>query len=262
MTYPANPTIIPIVNDDGSLRIYRDIVMAPCQADLREAIHVAVRSFGFTAVYFINEVTRDPTIGRILLNHGFPPRWAEQYHRRLRTIDPLPGYGMDVMHAFRWGAVLTEMPLTPVQRLYRRYLEALGMGDGIAVVVWGPGGRCGFMGCGLPVDETAFDPPSYPGIHMCAQLGFNRHCGLLEDQWAGDIRLSPRELEILHWAARGKSNPDIATIIGISPATVDTYMRRVFQKFGSNDRTVACLRAQELGFINASTLPGVEPKLH
>lgn len=254
--------IPPLVADDGSLAIYRDVVAAPDQPSLRDALLAGVRTFGFSAVFYLNELTRDPTSGRILINQGFPDQWARQYKRRLRLIDPLPDYAMDVMHMFRWGSVLKTIPLSPAQQRYHRFLEEMGMGDGLAIAVWGPGGRCGFMACGMARDECAFGARSYVGIHLLAQMGFNRHCSLLEDLTAGEIRLSPRELEILHWAARGKSNPDMATILGISRATVDTYMRRVFQKFGTNDRTVACLRAHELGFIHASTLTMVDPTLH
>lgn len=54
----------------------------------------------------------------------------------------------------------------------------------------------------------------------------------------------------------------MATIIGISRATVDTYMRRVFHKFGTNDRTVPCSRAHELGFIHATTVEVSQPTVH
>lgn len=258
----SDDEIPPLVAVDSSMIIYRDIVAAPDQATLRDALLAAVKTFGFNAVYYVNQVTRDPTAGRILINQGFPEKWARQYRRRLRLIDPLPDYGMDLMHVFRWGSVFRTIPLTPAQQRYYRCLQDVGMGDGLAIAVWGPGGRCGFMACGMAQDEAAFGPQSYVGVHLAAQMGFNRHCSLLEDLSAGEIRLSPRELEILHWAARGKSNPDMATIIGISRATVDTYMRRVFQKFGTNDRTVACLKAHELGFIHASSLTMVDPTLH
>lgn len=252
----------PIFAEDACIARFRDIVAAPDVECLRAAVLAAAGDFGFQAVYYLSPVSRDRTTGRNLTSQGFPDSWSRQYRRRLRFIDPLPDYAMTLMHVFRWGSVLETLDLTPAQQRYHQLLQDVGMGDGLAMAVWGPGGRCGFIGFGMPVDDSAFRPQSYIGVGLIGQMSFNRYCSLIEEQAAGSIRLSPRELEILHWASRGKSNVDMAEIIGISRGTVDTYMRRVFRKFGTNDRTVACIRAHELGFIHATGVEASQPTLH
>ena len=49
---------------------------------------------------------------------------------------------------------------------------------------------------------------------------------------AGELDLSPRELEIARLVARGYPNKTIAGILDISPWTVATYLRRVYAKLG------------------------------
>jgi LuxR family transcriptional regulator/LuxR family quorum-sensing system transcriptional regulator CciR len=61
--------------------------------------------------------------------------------------------------------------------------------------------------------------------------------------------LSAREREVLRWVALGKSNGDIAEILGISPHTVDTLVRRLFQKLGVSNRVSAALRAVGAGLV-------------
>ena len=61
--------------------------------------------------------------------------------------------------------------------------------------------------------------------------------------------LTRREVEILVWIARGKSNVDIAQILGISPHTVDTYCRRVMSKLDTSSRTTAAVRASQSGLL-------------
>ncbi|WP_068318462.1 helix-turn-helix transcriptional regulator [Aliiruegeria sabulilitoris] len=61
--------------------------------------------------------------------------------------------------------------------------------------------------------------------------------------------LSERETEVMTWVAEGKSNSVIATILGISPHTVDTHLRRAFQKLDTTSRTVAAVRAVQGGLI-------------
>ena len=48
---------------------------------------------------------------------------------------------------------------------------------------------------------------------------------------------------------RGKSAGDIAAILEISPETVRTYTRRVYDKLQTNDRVTATVRALKLGLI-------------
>ncbi len=51
--------------------------------------------------------------------------------------------------------------------------------------------------------------------------------------------LSPREEEILRWVAEGKSNDEVAIILGMSVNTVKTHLKRSFKKLGVENRTAA-----------------------
>jgi DNA-binding CsgD family transcriptional regulator len=57
--------------------------------------------------------------------------------------------------------------------------------------------------------------------------------------------LTPRECEVLFWLARGKSNAEIATILGIRPATVGKHLERIYPKLGVENRTAAVSFASE-----------------
>lgn len=62
-----------------------------------------------------------------------------------------------------------------------------------------------------------------------------------------DIKLTQREAEVLSWVAQGKSNTVIAKIMGVSPHTIDNYLRRTYTKIGVNSRTSAAIKALLLG---------------
>jgi len=53
--------------------------------------------------------------------------------------------------------------------------------------------------------------------------------------------LSPREREVVHWLGQGKSNDEIATILGISSHTVKNHLDHIFQKLGVHNRYEAIL---------------------
>jgi DNA-binding CsgD family transcriptional regulator len=56
-------------------------------------------------------------------------------------------------------------------------------------------------------------------------------------------RLTPREREVLQWLSGGKTDRDIACILGISPRTVHKHLQRVYEKLGVETRTAAVTRA-------------------
>ncbi len=58
--------------------------------------------------------------------------------------------------------------------------------------------------------------------------------------------LTRREAEILSWIGEGKANSEIATLLGISPRTVDKHCQNLFAKIGVESRLAAALlgRAQ------------------
>lgn len=59
--------------------------------------------------------------------------------------------------------------------------------------------------------------------------------------------LTPRETEVLSWVAKGKTNRDVAEILGMSPRTVNKHLEHVFEKLGVETRSAAAsLASREL----------------
>jgi DNA-binding NarL/FixJ family response regulator len=59
------------------------------------------------------------------------------------------------------------------------------------------------------------------------------------------LGLTPRESEVLLWVAQGKSNVDIASILGASENTVKKHLQNLFEKLGVDSRNAATLLALE-----------------
>ena len=59
------------------------------------------------------------------------------------------------------------------------------------------------------------------------------------------LGLTPRAAEALLWLAQGKTNSDIATILGITESTVKKYVQEMFEKLGVETRGAATVRALE-----------------
>jgi DNA-binding CsgD family transcriptional regulator len=62
------------------------------------------------------------------------------------------------------------------------------------------------------------------------------------------LQLTQRESEVLMWIARGKSNRDIAEILGLSPRTVNKHLEQIYAKLGVENRaSAATLAVRMLG---------------
>lgn len=61
-----------------------------------------------------------------------------------------------------------------------------------------------------------------------------------------EAALTPRETEVLGWLAKGKTNRDIAEILGLSPRTVNKHLEHVFEKLGVETRAAAAAIASAL----------------
>jgi DNA-binding NarL/FixJ family response regulator len=60
------------------------------------------------------------------------------------------------------------------------------------------------------------------------------------------FNLTPRAAEVLLWLAQGKTNVEIATILGNTESTVKKHVAEVFEKLGVETRGGATLRALEI----------------
>ncbi|WP_310345123.1 response regulator transcription factor [Pelomonas aquatica] len=61
--------------------------------------------------------------------------------------------------------------------------------------------------------------------------------------------LSPKELQVLRLVASGRSNTEIAGLLGNSEGVIKNHCSAIFSKMGVRDRTQAVLRAIDLGWI-------------
>ena len=58
-------------------------------------------------------------------------------------------------------------------------------------------------------------------------------------EFSNELGLTTREGEVLSWLAKGKTNRDIAQILGLSPRTIDKHLEQIYSKLGVENRTAA-----------------------
>ncbi len=66
---------------------------------------------------------------------------------------------------------------------------------------------------------------------------------------AEDVKLTEREVDVLRLIAKGYRATEVAPLLGISPATVSSYVRDIYRKLGISSRAEAAMEAARRGLV-------------
>jgi DNA-binding NarL/FixJ family response regulator len=64
------------------------------------------------------------------------------------------------------------------------------------------------------------------------------------------VRVSPRELDVIRLVVDGRSNDEVGAALGIGVKTVETHLRRLFERFEVASRTELAARALREGWLD------------
>ncbi|HEY1125931.1 MAG TPA: LuxR C-terminal-related transcriptional regulator [Sphingobium sp.] len=210
------------------------------------------RRHGFSAssYYIVRSGSNLPAA--VPLQDGFSHEEVAAYLSfDFQRLDIVPRIALAAGVPVRWSEAWAGVQVTPEERGFLTALRAVNYPNGYSLPCYGPGNRNAVVSITNRIDEPVVPMALLTQMQFAAQAAHLRICALFADEVALDRQLSSREKEILDWVARGKSNTVIAEILEISPGTVDTYMRRIYEKLDVSDRTSAAVKGVGLGLIAA-----------
>ena len=195
-----------------------------------------------------------PAIGAVDFNssgilhpYNFPDTMVEDFKKNIKESGSnLVIEAALVKGHFFWFSDSLKEPLVSKAKYEERIKRVLDtIGDGLCCPLFGPYNRKGFAFVCFNRDKADFDPVMPYQIQALVQIMHVRYCQLLKGLQQ-TIDLTPRESEVLELISYGKTNPEIATILGISHRTVAVHASKIFVKLGTKDRVTAAMRAQTL----------------
>jgi len=71
---------------------------------------------------------------------------------------------------------------------------------------------------------------------------------------AQSVRLTTREMDVLRGVAKGHTTKRLAKDLGLSPPSIETHLRHIFQKLGASNRGEAVSTALKVGLITLADL--------
>lgn len=131
-------------------------------------------------------------------------------------------------------------------REYAEYLCSIGIRSGVTASVLGTPETISAI-TALSFSDIIIDPDAPHAVAALAQTASTQAAMLgIPSAWPPAMfqalkKLSARQLEILQWASQGKSNRDIATIIGSSKRTIDYHMSEILRKLDVASRAQAVI---------------------
>lgn len=188
-----------------------------------------------------------------LVRHNFPRGFTKRYIvNNYAKFDPIISQSLKEARPFHWRDVLEKQSLNAQQRqVFEAHKEA-NLSDGIAVPVYGPMGTFALFSLASEGVELDLTKSQLVALQFACLQTHNRYCDLAQiNDEAPEKPLSPRETEALTLVAAGLANNAIAERLGVTENTVDTMLRRIFAKFGVNNRISAVLK----GIGNGLLLP-------
>lgn len=228
---------------------------------LSDVFEIAAANLGFRFfsyhVYCPKEaphrLANDPSALSNLPNVGLLNAQWQSYF-----LDPtVRGVLGELRHPFLWSRVVGERLRDRPGSTWFNEVRAAGIDDAVVTAFPGIGGE-------IAVITMFFERASATDEFIRLGLGvlflmvnhFHQHAraALLEHESIKGSRrrstlLSPREVEVLEWAAKGKSTSEIAAILSLSGKSVDFYIEGCKRKLNVFNRTHAVAKAILLGLL-------------
>ncbi len=228
----------------------RDTMDIDTPSDLKRYFIEFMRQYGFTisSYHYVAEGFKRIPVEDGLRISEFPEDWVSHYLEcDYFEIDPIMSEARQSGRPFHWFEIADLRDLDQKQQAFLDDLKATGFRDGIAVPVFARPGEIAYFGLGSEDHELRLSQGELLELQAICQHMHLRYNELVEDSQAQ--KLSNRELEVVELIAQGKSNTKISQTLGISKNTVDTLVRRCFNKLGVSTRVEAALAAVGRGLI-------------
>lgn len=229
---------------EGHLNLADDFVHRVRTAPDPEALRLLLDGFanelGFRHYAIIHhDDLRVERPGLINLQN-YPDVWADHFiGQRLYLEDPVVHASLRTSAAFTWAEVADLLPLTERHRDILRGGAREGLERGITVPCHVPGeptGSCTLAGPrrGMPIER-------YLSIaQLVGAFSFQAARRLVSGnalRLARTTKITPRQRECVLLAGQGKSNWEIARILGLSPVTVNRYFDDARRRYDVTSRT-------------------------
>ncbi len=226
---------------------------------------LALADYGYdNAVY---SLMNDHTSIGLKKLHGFvtdyPEDWIKHYNERsFAEVDPVfygvrkptPFYWSDAADAQRRDPLLNERTLKLARDTLRLGAEA-GLADGIGVSFSNPLGEQ--VGFGISRSQV-FGTKNMNDLADIYLICSSFHETYMSFYSRVELpNITDRETDVLSWSSEGKSDKEIAELLGITGHTVRFHWNNIFRKLGAHSKVQATMIAVKYGLVRPYAISSI-----
>ncbi|MEQ8306410.1 MAG: LuxR family transcriptional regulator [Hoeflea sp.] len=137
-----------------------------------------------------------------------------------------------------------KQEVEPLKELYERHRLVMG----VYFPVHGPNGRRAAVVFAGDREQLVHTEMGELGLYVLH--AYDAYSNLVNREKSQSKGITARELEVLHWAAHGKTSTEIAAILSLSDHTINAYMNSAMRKLDCVNRTQMVAKALRLHLIS------------
>ena len=227
-----------------------DFVDAVERLDAPEVIQMfesEIKACGFHAYIMAGLPSPGTSLSDLTVANGWPPEWFEIYTREnFSVMDPVPKYGASTVQPFEWAEARYDKDNNPAAHLVMTRATEFRLMQGYCIPLhYDEGGAV----ISMATEQLNIDPVAKSALQLIGVYAHNRIRALARPKAEKRDLLTPREREILRWAADGKTSWEVSVILNISERTVKFHLTQASHKLNAVNRTAAVAKALARGLI-------------
>lgn len=219
------------------------------KVSLNAAVQEGCIDLGFDVFMLSCHKTVDPDIMLDSTLTNFNPGFLEDYDRLGWFADDFVIQRMREAESAFWCDPTGERPREIQKRSFADFLNAHAFGLGLVVPLEHRNGKSSALSMASATNRQFSPLAALAGKILATSaagkaevLGLTS--GISVDEAVALRQLTPVQRDILNWISEGKSNPDVATIMGLNERNVRYHVGEILRKLGVATRlqAVAILR--------------------
>ena len=215
--------------------------------EIIQMFEAEIKACGFHAYIMAGLPSPGTSLSDLTVANGWPPEWFEIYTREnFSVMDPIPQYGVSTVQPFEWAEARYDKDSNPAAHLVMTRATEFRLMQGYCIPLhYDEGGAV----ISMATEQLTIDPVAKSALQLIGIYAHNRIRSLGRPKPEKRDLLTPREREILRWAADGKTSWEVSVILHISERTVKFHLNQASHKLNAVNRTAAVAKALARGLI-------------
>ncbi|WP_239687976.1 MULTISPECIES: helix-turn-helix transcriptional regulator [Pseudomonas] len=217
-----------------------------------QSLVLSVQKLGYSQVLYALKPNKEAQNSTAQIMSNFPESWRSLYdNENYSSIDPVVSHSFSSSLPILWEDKLYK---TKREREFAEEARRAGLSQGLTLPIHGAQGQVGMLSLScesMPQNEySQVLQHSIPAASMLRDYAVTSGSNFfLQNSNSNTPHLTPRELEILHWAWAEKTTWEIGKILSLAEPTVEFHFKNIRRKLNVSSRRLAVARAIQLDLM-------------